>query len=644
MRLTPITISFNSVVSGRSRLLALIVGLIILGFEFSLLHRIAAPVGSNVVGIGVAANGEAFTTGYPPHMGPREFCEKWTNKPVNEVDCLTGLSLTDLRPLRSEAALTILDSARQQAQVHLKWMKTVRQELDSQRKVRPQQANLLAALSTRIDALEGLNEPLSDTTDIDTQYRTMFQWLLQMDGVAYDSLNNKFLVKRWDICRLLDQNERWALRGFEQESTLMRLPWLLILSSAVILALAYWRAQWVGILCVGIYLCVTGLSIVIAADAAMHFGENSLTYALNPLGNQLDRQLYIQLGGYCIIAVVLITKTWVTKILNIVILNQNIFIWGTAFLVIGAYYVLKSPAIGSEVFKVGLAVLAASLMTDQGRVLHLIRKYVPDAFTPRLLWRAAKTAIGWGTPNSDPTGRVIAHIAIPLMNFTGFGFVMLTIVPLVFHDLGGSLVAALILITTLFLVFGARPALLSLGAMGMAGAILSQTEKVQGRIALMLDPMTAAVSDFARLKAFTEAAQPAGFGLGHIAWCNEQGTCLPLQVLSDYIPTVLNGINGPWFATLLFTALCLYFSFMAAVACWTYLTGRGNARMASMVAFFLLIATLLQTVITFFGNWRWIPLTGLGVPLIGIGVSTMLAPTLGLALMLIGRAPSEPKP
>ena len=83
---------------------------------------------------------------------------------------------------------------------------------------------------------------------------------------------------------------------------------------------------------------------------------------------------------------------------------------------------------------------------------------------------------------------------------------------------------------------------------------------------------------------------------------------------------------------------------MAAVACWTYLTGRGNARMASMVAFFLLIATLLQTVITFFGNWRWIPLTGLGVPLIGIGVSTMLAPTLGLALMLIGRAPSEPKP
>jgi cell division protein FtsW (lipid II flippase) len=644
-QLSPVTFFSNSLASGRELLPALLVGIAILGFEFGMLSRISPPESSNVTAIGEVVRGEAFKTPPSLHMGPREFCEKWTGKPVDEVDCETGIRLSDLKPARSDTALDVLNLAREQAQEHLKWMKTVRQELDLQRKNRPQQANLVAALSARIDALEGLSEPASAAEDRETQYRALFQWLLLMDGINYDNLRSKFQIKRWDICRILDEPDILARRGLAQQSALANLHWVIILGSAVILTLAFWRAQWLGMICAGVYLCLTNLSILISADAAMHFGENSLKFALNPLGNQLDRQLYIQISGYCIIVALLIARSWVIRFFNVVILNQNIFIWLTALLIVSAYYILKSPALGSESFKVGLAVLAASLMIDQGRTLHLIRKYVPHAFTPRMLWSAVKSVAGKGQLNSNPTARVIAHIAIPLINFTGFGFVMLSLVPLIFHDLGGSLVAALMLITTLFLVFGARPAMLSLGTMVMAGAIVSLTsEKVQGRIALMHDPMTADVSDFARLKAFTEATQPDGFGISHIAWCNERGTCLPKQLLSDYIPTVLNGVNGPWFTTALFVFICLYFSFMAATACWMYLTDRGNTRMASMVAFFLLIATLLQTVITFFGNWRWIPLTGLGVPLIGIGVSTMLAPTLALGLLLMRRRASDAEP
>jgi cell division protein FtsW (lipid II flippase) len=52
-----------------------------------------------------------------------------------------------------------------------------------------------------------------------------------------------------------------------------------------------------------------------------------------------------------------------------------------------------------------------------------------------------------------------------------------------------------------------------------------------------------------------------------------------------------------------------------------------------MAAFYLLIATLLQAIITFFGNWRWIPLTGLGTPLLSIGLSSVLAPVLAVGLM-----------
>ena len=73
---------------------------------------------------------------------------------------------------------------------------------------------------------------------------------------------------------------------------------------------------------------------------------------------------------------------------------------------------------------------------------------------------------------------------------------------------------------------------------------------------------------------------------------------------------------------------------MAGLACWRFLTDRGGQRLMAMVAFFLLLASLFQTVITFFGNWRLIPLTGLGAPLLSIGVSTMLAPTLAIALLL----------
>ncbi|NBQ39921.1 MAG: hypothetical protein EBU34_09090 [Alphaproteobacteria bacterium] len=217
-------------------------------------------------------------------MGPREFCEKWTGKPVDEVDCETGIRLSDLKPARADTALDVLNLAREQAQEHLKWMKTVRQELDLQRKNRPQQANLVAALSARIDALEGLSEPASAAEDRETQYRALFQWLLLMDGINYDNLRSKFQIKRWDICRILDEPDILARRGLAQQSALANLHWVIILGSAVILTLAFWRAQWLGMICAGVYLCLTNLSILISADAAMHFGENSLKFALNPLG------------------------------------------------------------------------------------------------------------------------------------------------------------------------------------------------------------------------------------------------------------------------------------------------------------------------------------------------------------------------
>jgi len=187
------------------------------------------------------------------------------------------------------------------------------------------------------------------------------------------------------------------------------------------------------------------------------------------------------------------------------------------------------------------------------------------------------------------------------------------------------------------MVFGSRLA----GAVLLAGVLMaglmSQTEKVQGRIALMMDPLSASVSDFARLLAFSNAAHEKGFNLGQIAWCSGGGVCIPLQALSDYMPVVLTGVLGTqgtfWF-------FLLYLMTMMVLAAWLmrqFLTLQGSSRALSMMAFFMLWGTAAQTVVTFLGNWRIIPLTGLGTPLLSIGLSSSLVPVIAITLIMVVR-------
>ncbi len=611
---------------------------LILGLEFFFIQQIPQAPESNVVGIRYALNDEVLKSKPASHSGPQAFCEAWTGGPSAEVDCLTGLSVSDFKPRLAPTTSALLEQTKTDVNEQLRWMKGVLNTLDSQLRLRPQQANLVVALGTRIAALETLKEPAVGA-DASMHYQTMFRLLLLMDGVNYDSMQNTFRPKQWDIARLFDQSDRWVQRGTDQELARTSLPWLVMMGSIVLLTLAYWRAGLLGIFCIGMYLSITSLSLLIASDAAMHFGINSLYYHLNPLGNQMDRQLTIQLLGYAIIAALLLGKGWIPRMFNTIIVNQKWSVVLIAGMVVCAYTFLRGPALGSEALKIGLACLAGALMADQGRILHLVRKYAPQSLQPVVMWNAAVHAIKGRQGTCNATHRVLSHVALPLLSLTGFGFAMLAMVALVFHDLGGALIAALLLITSLFLVFGSRPAFLSLAVMACAGVVMGHTEKVQKRIELMLDPMTAAISDFARLNAFSDASAPSGFGFGRIAWCNEQGTCLPLQVLSDYIPTLLDGLAGPLAAKILFLILCLYFTALAGLACWRFLTGHADSRAISMATFFLLLASLLQTIITFFGNWRLIPLTGLGVPLLGIGISTMLAPTLAIGFLLISQKP-----
>ncbi len=603
----------------------------ILGLQLYLIQKIPSAIQSNVVGIKYVIESHTFNSRPQQTMSVKDFCEKWTGQASQLVDCRTALAIENLKVKKSDSADQTLVLAQIQASENLEWYKKIRSEIEIKAKDRPILASLISSMNAKIEASENFQIKISNQ-EIFNSYQETFQWLLLLNGSSYDSARDQFKQKRWDIARLNDSSEKLMKRGEEQESILKFLPVLLLLCSASVLVIGYWRARWTGLFFIGTYLCLSTLGLTIAADAAMLFGQNNLYYSLNPLGNQLNRQLEIQFLGYFLLTAILILKPWLHKLTSIILKYQILCIWLVAIIVFAAYG-LQSPALGAETLKLGLAVLAASLMTDQGRILHLVKKFAPDVLQRGLKLFLAKSDT---TDNSLSANRqVLSHISTPLLNFMAFGFIALTVVSIYFKDLGGALIAALVLITTLFLVFGAKPAILSLFAMGLMGALISQTEKVQGRIQLMLDPMTASVSDFARLIAFTEASKPSGFGVGRIEWCSQEGTCLPLQVLSDYVPTLINGLWGPHLTKFFFIFLILFFLMMASLACWKFLAGSGSNRFLATTAFFLCIASLLQTVVTFFGNWRLIPLTGLGTPLLSIGLSAMLAPTCAIALVLI---------
>ena len=91
--------------------------------------------------------------------------------------------------------------------------------------------------------------------------------------------------------------------------------------------------------------------------------------------------------------------------------------------------------------------------------------------------------------------------------------------------------------------------------MVILGVIGSFTEKVEQRIELMMEPMNASVSDFARLINFTKS-DSEGILVGY-SWCNDHGVCLPLQVLSDYMPLLIEkilGFGGALFILIIFNS------------------------------------------------------------------------------------------
>lgn len=579
-----------------------------------------------------------------PSDSPEALCQAWTGAQLEDVDCRVGRTWRASDGIKhgtGDSTQELLKNAYNNAKARVstlhQWHDEVEKNLRSDSSLR----TTLLVLQNKLLAFEGslsrIEEMMNDSARDREAYVELFELHLQLYGMSYQSTTGHFVRKKWDLLSIVDQPQAFEARAQALQEGLSWLMWTPSALSLLLVPLAWRRDRWFGLCTATLYLLMIQIGLLITADASVHFGQESPIFPLNPLSYALNRQWWITVGTGICMAVILAWPRMVHRVVQWLGLRPIWTTWIIAMLVLTAY-AAKSPALGLEMLKLGMAILASQLIADQGRALHLVQKYAPDTLHLRTL---LKFRFRLHSPKHDPQLLILHHVGTPLVNYLLFMAVILCASSLIFNDLGGTLIASVITLTSLFFAFGYKPAVLSLLGFSLAGGILSVSEKLQARIELMLTPMTASISDFARLLSYTDAAATQSFGLGHLKWCNPMGSCLPIQVLSDYMPTAINGIAGPHAAWALFALLGILLLTQCAVACWRYLTQHDSYRMVAICAFFLALSSLVQLALTFLGNWRVIPLTGLGTPLMSIGISSMLAPCLALSLLMISH-PQKP--
>lgn len=573
----------------------------------------------------------------PTEFDASSFCAMWTGQPSQMVDCRSGYNVTTLRPLQSDQSEIAWTQALQSVAQRQVVLRSLLSHLDKLRLQQPLLTQPVFALRWRLDRWAEQAQKLANRTQNRSaqmaDYADMFQLLLEQEGQSYDAVSSTFKTINWHVVRSADNPSALRTRANLLETYLWWAPIGATLTTALLLGLGWWRARWLGWSTMAGYASITWLGMLIVADASVNFGQGSNVFPLNPLGNQLNRQVGVGLISVLTISLGLLLAPWPGRLIEIATRQLGMTMLGFTLFTCLAY-ALQGPALGSEALKLGTAVMGGLMTSAFGRGVHVTGHLAPEALNP---WRLIQSWRQNNDGRQDPIQMISAELSRPLLQFTGFCAAGVGTAVLVFNDFGAALVTAMVALTALYMVFGSRIAGMVLLLGGLMAAIMSQTDKVQGRIALMLDPLHASVSDFARLLAFSKATYGDGFPMGKIQWCSGSGVCIPLQALSDYMPVVLTGVIGTRGTYLYF---CIYLLVILGLMAWLmrqFLTQQGTTRAMSMMAFFMLWGTALQTAVTFLGNWRIIPLTGLGTPLMSIGLSSALVPVIALTLVLLVR-------
>ena len=498
---------------------------------------------------------------------------------------------------------------------------------------------LVEILEKRINELEKLRANFSNLTMLEGQNKKGLQALLLAQGYAYNEYSDKFKLLNYDIARYVIQPESVKKQIDRLEKISNALPLIGCIWVAIFLLLIRKKISLIGQIIFSLIAILITLGLIIVRDASINFGALSNFFHLNPFRTTLERQIIIIGAGLLIFVLLISISDQIKKILeNIVNKITTTTISIACMLICSVAYLIGGQAIGSETIKICASLICALFITKNGRIIELLQENFKFSLYTKIASFLTK-----GNLNANNSRKIIPttldyfskFLITQLIAPISILFLTIVIAALIFNDLGGSLIASLVTVFSLYTLLGKKFATFILGFLALVTSLLILTsDKVQGRFQLMLDPMYANVSDFARLIEFNKSAQPFGYGPSKIEWCTGDGVCIPLQSLSDYMPTLISSMIGAYPSILVFFLISMalmYLIYKLFIPAWYF---NNHDRFLYMFACLLLLATLGQLIIIFFGNWRLMPLTGLGVPFASIGISSFMAGILGLGLAI----------
>jgi len=572
-------------------------------------------------------------TQYEINLSAKKYCADTLKDNFGKIHCGTRDSqfLKAEERERDKLALIELNNA-------LIAYKSLEKKIRESNDINSQLVNVLSATENKIFQIEKLlTEPAGNLPNL--EYHEIFKGLLIAQGTSYNPYTNRFKALPQNLAQyVISQSEvKRQLKSLEIISN--NLHYFFGVLVIISLLLLKGRLKNLGYLLVSFYFLCIFSGLTITRDASLHFGIESSLFDLSPFRQILERQLNISAAAIGLFFICLLGSTPISKLLNISF-EKISFIKTTATLmtVTTFAYLFFGPAIGSETFKLSSCIITATLLYRYGRTIELAQ----ERFGIKRLFGQPLNYLSKLEIKSN-----ISRKSINLKDYFSFyvsGKIMfqifmlgllIIIVSTVFSDLGGSLIAAAIFTFSLFILLGknfAIPLIVIFAA--LCTLIYNISEKIQSRVQLMTEPMKANISDFARLIQFDQGAQPTGYAFGQIKWCSTEGVCLPLQSLSDYMPTLLSGSIGKVYSLLFivtFALVLLLLTYQCFISAWQ---NNESKRYLRLVSAMLCMAALFQLIVTVLGNLRVIPLTGLGTPLISIGLSSSITASIGIGLAI----------
>jgi hypothetical protein len=572
------------------------------------------------------------------HRLARLLCESLTNQPLGQIDCRTGMQVGHSTP---SGPLHI-----QNPQAYAKLMDRLSNDVQFYQEISRQLDPTSPSATTsifryrvnfQIDHYRTFMSIATKSELTPDKYKQQFNDLLALEGMRYSSLTGKFTPSSWHLARIYDNGAKLQQRGANNKWLLQAAWWVFIpvifLTNLFLIKHFSLSGGITGILFSG----VSALSVIIAANASLRFGGDSSVYIFSPLADQFQRQMGIVIGLHLFLMLIVLATRWISGFSA----DWERRIQSGTLLVLPASllgYLTLGHAAGSELLKIGISIMAATAVTLYARETFLVARYAGDIdANGRLIIDQRAASVKSIATKAFLRKRLWVFVGLTVM----FSLLCLGISSLAFSDFGGTLVATSILISMILMIYGKAIGGAAIIGIFMGGLGALFTDKVQSRIKLMLEPMRAKVSDFARLLEFQASGQPDGHGIQDLPWCNLDGVCVPIQILSDYMPTLLSAMFGNFVAHIIFVMSALCCILVGVESLRRMISGAGFMKLLAGVAFFLALGSLVQIVLTFLGNWHLIPLTGLGAPFFSIGLSSSLAPTLAVALWLVSTKKSQ---